>query len=103
MGIFSKQKQEFDEAAIRDFWTWFQNNKTSDIYQIQKEISTRLADIYGSVGNVGWYEMGWDIRNDSAYITFWADGSKQMRQCFEQLIKHAPGSIKETWKLRVEN
>jgi len=102
MGIFSKQVF-FDEVSINNFWKWFKNNQNSDIWQINKEMGVRLLDIVGGQNTTAWYEMGWDMGRNKAYITFWADASKHTRECFKKMIELAPSDIKEKWMLRVEN
>ena len=95
-------KQEFDEVAMQDFWTWFRTNQISDILHMNREMGTRLQKLCGGK-NSGWYDMGWDLRRNKAYITFWADATKPVRNCFKRLIELAPYDIKENWELRVEN
>ncbi|MDR0850819.1 MAG: hypothetical protein LBN07_05105 [Christensenellaceae bacterium] len=101
MGIFSKP--EFNEEQLKSFWVWFQNNQINDILQINKEMGERLQEICGGGHNTAWYEMGWDLGRNKAYITFWADGGKQTRGVFKKLIELAPDNIKEQLMLRVEN
>jgi len=101
MRVFSKQ--EIDENLIQEFWTWFKNNQSCDIWQINKAMGTRISELCEGKPASAWFEMGWDMGRNGAYITFWADGTKSVREYFKKLIELAPYDIKNAWMLRVEN
>jgi len=93
-------KQEFDETVMRSFWDWFERNTVSNALQLVRDIGLRLQQLSGKNEDRGWFDLGFDSRQNKGTLMFWCE-DKHCQNCWRQLVKLAPESVKANWVLSV--